>query len=164
MKLEEERRALAAFVTRFDALGLGASASTSIIPPRLRQHALPSVSLGPTAFSARRRRSSYGGFTLSAVPELSPAATPDGSPVKLELATLAREAPNLLLESTPGVPDDDLAEIAEVEGLVDVSFSEAGSPVKEKTISIGASGLEKFSLNRVPSRGVLQDKENIVPL
>lgn len=121
--------------------------------------------LGPTAFSARRRRSSYAGLTT--VHELdspahSAAPTPDGSPMKADLARRAKEAPSLLLESTFAVEED---ELAEVEGLVDVSFSEVNACEK---VFGRAAGFEKEKEKEKGSpakmRAVLQDKENIIPL
>lgn len=116
--------------------------------------------LGPTAFSARRRRSSYAGLTT--VHELdspahSTAPTPDGSPMKTDLARRAKEAPSLLLESTFAVEED---ELAEVEGLVDVSFSEVNACEK----LFGKTGFEKEKGSPAKMRAVLQDKENIIPL
>ncbi|THH07214.1 hypothetical protein EW145_g3540 [Phellinidium pouzarii] len=211
-KMEEERRALAAFVTRFDALGL---ASTPSIPSRLRQPALPSTSLGPTAFAARRRRSYSLG--LSAVPETateaisspsnSPARSPsrsqitstststssvatvtnapvarigaikalgpEESPMKPELARSARDAPNLL-----DAEDADFADLAEVEGLMEVSFEQgmltegkgaeddfdAGSALDRAVLVLPfGAATEKGKVFSPGIRGVFQDKENIVP-
>lgn len=71
-QLEEERRALIAFVSRFDALGL--ASVPSMIPSRLRQPTVP-LSSGPSSVASHRRRSFS--TDLSAVPEadapLSPA-------------------------------------------------------------------------------------------
>ncbi|KAI5121050.1 hypothetical protein M0805_008626 [Coniferiporia weirii] len=216
-KLEEERRALAAFVTRFDALGL---ASAPSIPSRLRQPSLPSTALG-----ASRHRRSYS-LGLSAVPEAatesgdspshSPSHSPphspmrsssssrtvisssaiesstpknpavariteealnaDGSPMKPEFARSAREAPNLL-----DAEDADFADLAEVEGLVELSFEKSvlmegqGAEDSEEEAKeddgLGRSGLILPFLTSVEkgrsifsgSRGIFQDKENIVP-
>lgn len=146
-KLEEERRALASFVTKFDSLGLNTT--------RLRQPTLPS--LGPTAFMSRRRRSYSLG--LPAVPELSDSpshsalTSPSQSPMKPEIARGVREAPNLLLELTPENSELEL-DLAEVEVLItgDMSFRDP------KKVNVGMA-----DKGRTP-RAVLKDKENIAPI
>ncbi|KAH8113581.1 kinesin-domain-containing protein [Phellopilus nigrolimitatus] len=166
-KLEEERAALTAFVTRFDALGL---ASAPTIPSRLRQPVLSSASLGPTSFTARRRRSFSVG--LSVVPEMSsPSHSVEASPVKPDLARSAREAPNLL-----DAVDGEFADLAEVEDLVDLSFEGAilgkGSGREEKRgrggdeeiLSFGTASPDRPERGKSPgSRSIFHDKENIFP-
>lgn len=80
--------------------------------------------------------------------------------MKADLARRAKEAPSLLLESTFAVEED---ELAEVEGLVDVSFSEVNACEK---VFGRAAGFEKEKEKGSPAkmRAVLQDKENIIPL
>lgn len=80
--------------------------------------------------------------------------------MKADLARRAKEAPSLLLESTFAVEED---ELAEVEGLVDVSFSEVNACEK---VFGRTAGFEKEKEKGSPAkmRAVLQDKENIIPL
>ena len=130
--MEEERKALVAFVGRFDSLGL---ASEPAIPSRLRQPS--TLPLGPTAFASRRRRSyntsasgntlsrSSSGFTavggvvtpnasydnclsIALTGDSAATGSPFGSPLKKgsDLVKSVRDAPSLLDFST---------ELAEVE-------------------------------------------------
>lgn len=199
-KLEEERHALIAFVGRFDSLGL---ASEPTIPSRLRQPS--TLPLGPTAFASRRRRSyntsasanssmSRSSSGLTAVPEvdspdhsyintncLSIALTGDGSetfesPIKggADLAKSVRDAPSLLDFST---------ELAEVEGMIDLSFEGAQTSFSE--VNGQADGIDKFGeaigtmdisdtptgtpTGKASERGAaaavtMEDKENVLPV
>ncbi|TDL20830.1 kinesin-domain-containing protein [Rickenella mellea] len=94
-KLEEERRALAAFVTRFDALGLGVQTA---IPARLR-HQDTGNSISSRTSS---RKSSFNiGFGLAALPEEEREREETPSPVKLlPLRPAMMEHVNLM-EQTP---------------------------------------------------------------
>lgn len=160
LKLEEECKALAAFVGRFDSFGL---VSEPIIPSRLRQ---PSkLPLGPTAFASRRRRSyntsdsinssmSRSSSGLTAVHEVeslnnsfthslsialtgdSVSTLADGSPTKkgtVELMRSVREAPSLL---------DFSSELAEVEDMMDLSFE--GAQTSFSVMNGADGGIDKL--------------------
>ena len=73
IKLEEERRALVAFVSKFDSLGLGAMAPSKLRPP------MPSVGGAPAAFTERQQNKGAEDF----------------SPVKIEMSRV-KGHPSLL--------------------------------------------------------------------
>lgn len=179
-----------AFVGRFDSLGL---ASEPTIPSRLRQPS--SLPLGPTAFASRRRRSyntsasasalSLNSSGLSAVAEvntpnasydnyLSIALTGDSaitgspfaSPLKKgsDLVKTFREAPSLLDFST---------ELAEVEGMVDLSFEGVQTSLSVEALgdALGAMDLsgtptvvKVAKANEKAGGREVEDKENILPV
>ena len=178
-KLEEDRRALIAFVTRFDSSALS---STPAIPARLRQPMLPSSSLGPMA---SRRHTSHGHSSnlTTVIERTSPMRrssrkqSPNPSPVKAHLVRSVREAPSLLDTS-----DSDFSELPEMEGPGDTSFERAllvdhsensdlnlkfrgdviavdgRSPTKNSKKSLGSGAVGVGS-----PRSPLRDKENISP-
>ena len=84
---------------------------------------------------------------------------PKDSPIKEDLARKAKEAPSLLLESTFAVEDADLAE---VEGLVDISFGDVVTSDNLEKAGIKVTGMEKGSPTK--ARIILQGKENIIPI
>jgi len=136
VKLDEQRAALAAFVTRFDSLGL---ANAPSIPQKLRQPLTQANSGLPP-----RRRRSYT-LALSAVPEID---SPSQSPSKYSSNDEYREQPSLL-EVEDMLNDD-------VSGLMDSAF--LGSPVGKGLVLQRDYGAPKAgSLGR----GVLQNKENM---
>ncbi|KDQ51297.1 hypothetical protein JAAARDRAFT_41369 [Jaapia argillacea MUCL 33604] len=111
-KLEEERKALAAFVTKFDALGLGTDIP---IPPPSR---LKTQMLAPGGahqiFAERQQR--HKSTTPST---LALASIPDDSPVRFGVAAVEVGCqPSLLEEAWEGVGDDVSFEIGSGKGGV----------------------------------------------
>lgn len=111
LKLEEERQALTAFVSRFDTLGV------SQVPARLRQP--PRMPSGASAYSQRRKRS-YS-FGLAAVPEQN-----SPSPVKF-ISEKFKEQISLLDQQPDDVLDALEAADASFELTLDLSL-EKGKP------------------------------------
>lgn len=169
MKLEEERRALAAFVSHFDSLGLS---SGPTIPTPLRQPTLPPAFLGPTAFASRHRRSV--GLSVASDNSSMPVKprtilgdlSPTTRPVKQSLVHNVRETPNLL-----DADDSDFSDLAEVDGFGDAGFErgllfgdvdaldhEDGLTLPYESISMDHKGKICSS-----PRAIFQDKENILP-
>ncbi|KLO16727.1 kinesin-domain-containing protein [Schizopora paradoxa] len=138
VKLDEQRSALAAFVTRFDALGL---ANATSIPQKLRQPLTQANSGLPP-----RRRRSYT-LALSSVPEME---SPGQSPSKNGPANNDeyREQPSLL------EVEDMLCEDAS--GIMDCSL--LGSPTGKGLMLQKEFGVPKAGLL---GRGILQNKENV---
>jgi centromeric protein E len=107
MQLEDERRALAAFVRKFDALGLGGLAAA------VAEGTPPSKLRGAQAVFAERQKSRNSSLALPSIADDSP-ARPDAGRA---LALMGQAS--LLLEETPG-PD------AEWTGADDLSFDPEG--------------------------------------
>lgn len=82
--MEEERRALAAFVSKFDSLGLGGPPSSKLKLP------MPTAGGAPTAFAERQQNR---GITT---------VIEEDSPTKIELSTV-RAQPSLLEQ----MPEDE---------------------------------------------------------
>ncbi|KAH8104743.1 kinesin-domain-containing protein [Cristinia sonorae] len=118
MKLEEERQALAAFVKKFDALGLGNSIAlpqTKLKPP------MPSPGGAAAVFAERQHRQVRNlSLDLDTVVE--------ASPIRLSSAVAAE--PSLLEEQWDGMED---ASFEIVEKLLSEKSSKSspGSPLKE---------------------------------
>jgi centromeric protein E len=106
IKLEEERRALAAFVSKFDSLGLGGLISSKPRPP------MPTAGGASAAFAERQQNKGNSVFE-------------GDSPVKIEMSRV-RGQPNLLEQ----MPEDEWSMVE------DMSFDEkdfkAGSKLRTK--------------------------------
>jgi len=117
--LEEERRALAAFVSKFDSLGLGGLAPSKLKLP------MPTVG-GATAAFAERQQNKGGNITAT--------AAADDSPVKIEISRV-RGQPNLLEQ----MPEEEWSMVD------DMSFDEkdfrAGSKLRTKEILGGKENM-----------------------
>ncbi|KAL5512652.1 hypothetical protein ACEPAG_2918 [Sanghuangporus baumii] len=156
LKLEEECRALAAFVSCFDSLGV---ASDPAIPSRLRKPTLPFSS----KFFASRRRTSAG---LTAVSE-------NVSPLSLQKIPASPEKFAQSIRATPNLFDTDepdFSELAEFDPFSDASV-QRGLVVNDSRkyddclrssgdVILPESDQMKIS---VSPREALQDKENMVP-
>ena len=117
-KLEEERQALAAFVKKFDALGLG---NSIVLPPTKLKPPMPSPGGAAAVFAERQHRHSR---SLSL--ELDPVA--EASPVRINPAIVAAE-PSLLEEQWDGM-DEASFEIVE-KLLTEKGSKSPQSPLKE---------------------------------
>ncbi|PPQ68785.1 hypothetical protein CVT25_008863 [Psilocybe cyanescens] len=158
--LEEERRALATFVTRFDSLGLG----QSIPPTKLK---MPTPGGAMATYTERRQSRSFS----ARLPRISDVTitrdmtgNSESSPMRLDRAS-ARAQPSLF--------DQDMLE--ELGGVADVSFDEmeVERQLLETSIYItqpqlGSTGADKLfggvdKGGAVKGREVFGDKENILP-
>lgn len=142
-KLEDERRALAAFVSKFDSLGLGLVTPSKLKPPK------PTPG-GATSIFAEKQQNKLP-ITGKDVTE---------SPMRLEMHKLQAQ-PSLLDQVMPEEQwgDDDLDFDIDTADPVKVDG-------KSKTFEFGTSGaLKKVNGANGTStpREVLGDKENIVP-
>ncbi|KAF9565092.1 kinesin-like protein [Agrocybe pediades] len=133
--LEEERRALAAFVSKFDSLGLGLS-----IPQPAPS--LPTPTPGGAMTSYRRRKSSTVGSLLTE--EFT--GDSDCSPMRLDRA---RAEPSLFDQPLP-------------EDVGDISFDEVERQLLETSIYVQPAE-KTFEKGPFKSREVFGDKENILP-
>ncbi|KAI0356411.1 kinesin-domain-containing protein [Trametes cingulata] len=138
IKLEEERQALAAFVKKFDQLGLG-GLGTPPLPPAKFNPPMPTPG-GATAIFAQRQKSRVS--TLKSEPTMAPLAETE-SPVRL--GGLAGAEPSLLEEEWDEVMADH-----------DVSIE-----LEKKGMSPPKSGLASRKLSQSPVREVLSQKENV---
>ena len=151
--MEDERRALAAFVSKFDSLGLGLTLPPSkLMPPK------PTPGGAAAAFAERRQAkqslaSSYIANVLAnRKSELNIEAD---SPMRLGAELKAQ--PSLLEQVMPeeewGVTDMSFDEI-EVENQLLPSSSSSSPPL---------APVKFFGVQKGAVRGVLGDKENLVP-
>ncbi|KAL5524878.1 KIP2 [Sanghuangporus sanghuang] len=160
LKLEEERRALAAFVSRFDSLGL---ASAPAIPSRLRKPTLP---FGSKALTSRRHPSSG----LTAVSEnvlshSSPFPKTPTSSEKVELARSMQDNPNLFDTDEPDFSEPaefDLFSDASIQHGLVVNDSRKFDDCLRSTGAMILPELDQMKISVSP-REALQDKENVVP-
>ncbi|KAI9058464.1 kinesin-domain-containing protein [Trametes sanguinea] len=140
MKLEEERQALAAFVRKFDQLGLGGLTAPPL-PPGKFNPPMPTPG-GAAALFAQRQRSRVS--ALKAEPAMEPLAETE-SPIRLGGVSVAAVEPSLLEEEWDGVLDD---------VSIDLELEKTGmSPLK--------TGPPSRKLNQSPVREVLSQKENV---
>ena len=161
--MEEERRALAAFVTKFDSLGLGLMAPSA--------PSLPMPTPGGAMTSYRRRKSSsFFSATSNRLPRISDVTitqdftgnsegivtedftgNSDCSPMRIDRA---RAQPSLFDQALP-------------EDVGDISFDEVERQLLETSIYVQPVGgpMEKVfdKGGVVKSRDVFGDKENILP-
>ncbi|KJA20164.1 hypothetical protein HYPSUDRAFT_142672 [Hypholoma sublateritium FD-334 SS-4] len=158
--LEEERRALAAFVSKFDALGLGMA-----IPPSKLRLPMPTPGGAMTAYERRQSRSFSGTGRLSTIPDVTVAddmmGVLESSPMRLGRGDV-RTQPSLLdqamLEEFDGAGDISFDELEVEKQLMEMSvYVQPGSDVATKMLN----GLDKGSPTR--SRSVFGDKENVLP-
>ncbi|KAJ3732595.1 P-loop containing nucleoside triphosphate hydrolase protein [Lentinula guzmanii] len=139
-KLEDERRALAAFVSKFDSLGMG-----STLPP--------SNASTPMSSPAGRRRSSVSNFG-------DPTTSSTSSPLRLPEGLMYAGVPSLL---------EQMPEEAWVLGDVsfdDESISVAGTEEKVPSVAGGMKGHVKGSgtVRFATSPDIIGGKENVDPL
>ncbi|KAH9891735.1 kinesin-domain-containing protein [Cubamyces lactineus] len=140
MKLEEERQALAAFVRKFDQLGLGGLGAPPL-PPAKFNPPMPTPG-GAAAVFAQRQRSRVS--TLKAEPTMEPLAETE-SPIRLGGVSAAE--PSLLEEEWDAVIDE-----------VSIELEKTGMSMSP---TITKSGLAMRKLNQSPVREVLSEKENV---
>ena len=156
--LEEERRALASFVAKFDTLGLGmAVAASKINPPK------PTPGGAMTAYERRQSRNFSG--SAMRLPRISDVTVTqdftgnsETSPIRFDRAR-ARAQPSLL--------DQDMPEDVVV---ADVSFDEmeVERQLLETSICVhpGSGGMAKLLGGggiASKTRDIFGDKENILP-
>ncbi|CDO76078.1 hypothetical protein BN946_scf184649.g4 [Trametes cinnabarina] len=138
MKLEEERQALAAFVRKFDQLGLGGLTAPPL-PPGKFNPPMPTPG-GAAAVFAQRQRTRVS--TLKTDLAMEPLAETE-SPIRLSGVSVVAAEPSLLEEEWDAVMDD-----------LSVELEKTGmSPLK--------TGLPSRKLNQSPVREVLSRKENV---
>ena len=167
LKLEEERRALAAFVTKFDALGLGLTLpSSKLQPPK------PTPGGALTAYAERRQSRSFssslasGGLLNNGTITPSESTKTLNTPHKANTTTTTtskgeetspirptqfKSQPRLLDQVMPEEPDMSFDEF-EVEQLLNTSV---------RAPSVVTSGKIGGKMN---AREVFGDKENISPV
>ncbi|KAF9458828.1 kinesin-domain-containing protein [Collybia nuda] len=141
--LEEERRALAAFVSKFDSLGLGLTLPNATVsklkPP------MPTPGRASIAYAERRAmRASLG--PVSSEKLTGPEGEAPASPTRLDLKFKGSNP--ILLEQMPE------------ESWSDISFETIEVPEKPAVVGHVKSGLS----GPKPPREVLGDKENVVPV
>lgn len=149
--MEEERRALAAFVSKFDALGLGLT-----LPPSKLKPPMPTPGGASAAFAERqlnRERQSYASQVLPKTNEEH-----DSSPMRILDSVKAHQS---LLEQVmldEGEMSFDMELELEVEQMLIPNEGRLPTiPVTDKLIG----SLRKVTDN--PVREILGDKENLAP-
>ncbi|KAI0657337.1 kinesin-domain-containing protein [Cubamyces menziesii] len=140
MKLEEERQALAAFVRKFDQLGLGGLGAPPL-PPAKFNPPMPTPG-GAAAVFAQRQRNRVS--ALKGEPAMEP-LTETESPIRLGGVSVAE--PSLLEEEWDAVVDE-----------VSIELEKTGMSMSP---TITKSGLAMRKLNQSPVREVLSQKENV---
>ncbi|KAH9480830.1 Kinesin-related protein 11 [Psilocybe cubensis] len=157
--LEEERRALATFVTRFDSLGLG----QTIPPTKLK---MPTHGGAMATYNERRQSRSFS----ARLPRISDVTVmrdmtgnTESSPMRLDRAG-ARSQPSLfdqdMLEELGGAADVSFDELEVERHLLDTSIYIA-QPLSSNVAEKLGHGVDKTALVR--PRDVFGDKENILP-
>ena len=145
MKLEEERRALAAFVTKFDSLGLKMPSSKLQLPKPTPGGAL-------TAY-AERRQSKLTSLPLNTAFHKGNTEDSDTSPIRPNTTTQFKSQPRLLDQVMPEEADNMSFDEFEVEQqLLNTSV------VVGKMMGVGGGGGKNVMV-----RDVFGDKENILP-
>ena len=140
--LEEERRALAAFVSKFDSLGLGLT-----LPPSSKLRLPMPTSGGATAAYTERR----GLKAENTKPAPSATLSPDlSSPTRLDIHHSMFKAHPSLLEQMPE------------EEWSDVSFEMGDMP--EKSVGGKKGPFAPRKATQSPVREIFGDKENIQPV
>ncbi|KAI0667610.1 kinesin-domain-containing protein [Trametes maxima] len=132
MKLEEERQALAAFVRKFDQLGLGGLVAPPL-PPNKFNPPMPTPG-GAAALFAQRQRSRVS-------PPMAPLAETD-SPIRLGAPGIGE--PSLLEEQWDEVGEEDMS-----------------IELEKASVSPPKSGFAARKLSQSPVREVLSAKENV---
>ncbi|PPQ69904.1 hypothetical protein CVT24_003238 [Panaeolus cyanescens] len=163
VKLEEERRALAAFVSKFDSLGLGIAPPSKLRPP------MPTPGGAMTAYERRQSRSSSNSSISSRLARISDVTIKEDIPLTEDFTGMTDMSSPMRISDKYGVHpsllDQDMPEPA-----VDMSFDEleverellAVDP--NASIYIPASGLKGiFPESKPKAREVLGDKENFFP-
>ena len=169
--MEEERRALAAFVTKFDSLGLGLTLpSSKLQPPK------PTPGRALTAYAERRQSrlfssSSSGGLLNNTIPTHSNSTKTQNTPQKDNSNTNTVEDTSpirpIQFKSQPRLLDQVMPEEA------DMSFDEF--EVEQQLLNtsvwmppVGANGNGKMAggakMVTTNARDVFGDKENILPV
>ncbi|GLB38799.1 putative TRAFAC class myosin-kinesin ATPase superfamily, kinesin family protein [Lyophyllum shimeji] len=152
MTLEEERRALAAFVTKFDSLGLGGSPAAT---PKLRP---PMLTAGGAAAAYAERRAGLG---LASNDSTNTLPSVIESPIRIDMtgngmSKLKSHHPLMLEE----MPEEEWA---------DVSFemhdgASEVPPEKRDGKMFGVGPLGAAAGKKDGGRAVFGDKENLVPV
>ncbi|KAI0039317.1 kinesin-domain-containing protein [Auriscalpium vulgare] len=130
-RLEEERQALAAFVSRFDSL-------TAILPAPSARILHPTPGGAAAAFAGRQRQRAPPATTLAVVEEKE-----TDSPMRLDIGKVKTE-PSLLEEMWDGLDAEDSFEVIEM--------------LKTGTSGLGKGGVKR---GESPVREVLGGKENL---
>jgi len=165
LKLEEERRALAAFVTKFDSLGLGLALSSKLQPPK------PKPGGALKAYAERRHsklNSSDGLLNSAAIPHSnSPKSSHKSNNASTTTITNITEDPSpirpIQFKSQPRLLDQVMPEEA------DMSFDEF--EVEQQLLntsvwvpSVGNGKMVGGGKTTINVRDVFGDKENILPV
>ncbi|KAG6828443.1 hypothetical protein H0H92_007970 [Tricholoma furcatifolium] len=155
MTLEEERRALAAFVTKFDSVGMALTLpSSSSFASRIRPP-MPTAGGAAAAFAERRANQAQKN-TISTGDSIDILAPLAESPIRMDITgggMKLKPQAQLLLEQMP-------------EEWSDVSFEQGEAveplPEKGKIFGVGSElGARKGA--KSPVREVSEDKENLAP-
>lgn len=142
--LENERQALAAFVSKFDSLGLGGLAGLAATPPSKLRAPMPSAG-GASKVFAERQRNRIPALALPSIEDTGE------SPARLDGADRFMGQGSLLLEQTL---DEDWA------AADDVSF-DLENPVPRAAGLKLADGAAAAADAAAAARGVLGAKENL---
>ena len=180
--MEEERRALAAFVTRFDALGLGTVPTTvsKLKPP------MPTPGGAMTAYERRQSRT-FSSSSINRMPRISDVtATPESAGVSEDFTGMstisqdftgdgnyspvrgldrlrAKAQPSLFDQAMPEEVDMSFDELEVENQLLEMSICvPAGSTAAAKMF--GGLDLKESPSKTSRGRGVFGDKENILPV
>jgi centromeric protein E len=160
--MEEERRALANFVTRIDSLGL------SSIPPSKLRPPMPTPGGSMTAYERRQARASSSGR----LPRISDATvTEEFTGIGVDFTGASESSPVRLdrgsASTQPSLMDQAMLEEM---GSVDISFDEL--EVEQQLLEMSmyiqpgsAAATKLFGQDKglIKDRGVLSAKENIFP-
>jgi len=180
LKLEEERRALAAFVSKFDSLGLGLT-----LPSSKLQLPKPTPGGAMTAYAERRQSRSFssslaGGLLNSTT--RSNSTTPLNTPYKGHNAntTATTATTNLLEDTSPIRPTQFKSQPRLLDQVMpeeaDMSFDEFEVEQQLLNTSVWVPSVEtngngkmvmgggKMVTANVNARDVFGDKENILPV
>ncbi|KAH0579094.1 Kinesin-related protein 11 [Termitomyces sp. J132] len=161
--LEEERRALAAFVTKFDSVGLGLTlpSSASLVGSKIRPP-MPTVGGATAAFAERRANQvALKSSSLSNTDSTDILSSIAESPIRLDVTgdgmKLKPHAP-LMLEQMPEEWSDVSFEIIEPETPSDIKK-------ERKIFGFGIGGESSMRKGaKSPVHEVLGDKENLMPV
>lgn len=166
MTLEEERRALAAFVSKFDSVGLGLAmppSSSSFNASKIRPP-MPTVGGAIAAFAERRaNQPAFRPTSISNTDSTDVLSSIAESPVRLDVTgdgmKLKPHAP-LMLEQMPEEWSDVSFEIIDAETPLETKDTKKERKIFGFGIG-GESGAKKGA--KSPAHEVLGDKENLMP-
>ncbi|KXN83382.1 hypothetical protein AN958_01519 [Leucoagaricus sp. SymC.cos] len=152
-KLEDERRALAAFVSKFDSLGLGLLNTPSRLKPPM-----PSPRGAASIFAEKQQnkqqQQSLSGMRTSELGLGSLKSEVTESPVRMECPSQQQSLLDQVMLEEQWGDDEDID--------FDVSSVKVVGKKKSSEFGVGSTKL-KGSASTVNPREVLSDKENIVP-